>query len=113
MAFTLARWFTPATEANAPEDDFVREDILSAVAQATIVAVSGKTTMVKTPKGIVAIEAKSVQGCPIVDFDFVEDGRWNHIRFWMNASSVKSLGDILRTKPRGNFDDLFVYGGRA
>lgn len=105
-AFTLARWFTAPVNANGSHDDVQREEVLSEVYQASIVAVSGSTTMVKTPNGVVAIERKA----DLVDFDYVADTTWTHIRFWMNASSVKDLGHVLRSKPRGDFDSLFTHG---
>lgn len=48
------------------------------------------------------------QGCKLVLFDHVQNDRWVHQQFWMNATSVGDLGDRLRALPRVSFDALFV-----
>lgn len=107
-AFSLARWFQMERYANRPEDDFVREEILTEVYQAERVAVSGKTVLVKTPNGACMIERRDVDGSPLVFFDYVENARWTRTNFWMNASSVRDLGERLRSVPTGDFNALFI-----
>jgi hypothetical protein len=112
-AFKLARWFTQADYVNGPEDGMdetgmtARERILADLYHAERVAVHGDTVLVKTPNGACMIERETVEGCELVTFDYVEDARWTHTAFWMNASSVTGLGDHLRTVPRAEFNDLF------
>lgn len=105
--FDLARWFDIPIDANS-EDHPAREEILGAVWQATAVGVAGGRVIVKTPLGACIMERAEIQGCPVVMFDHVCDDRWTRTRFWMNASSVKELGERLRQLPRAPFDALFV-----
>lgn len=108
-AFALARWFQPERYANRPEDDFVREEILGDLYAATTVAVhTDGTTLVRTPNGAAMVEAYDDRGAPLVRFDYVRHDRWERTAFDMNASSVRHLGDHLRTLPRVPFDELFV-----
>jgi hypothetical protein len=108
-AFALARWFQPERFANRPEDDYVRDEILNDLYDAEAVAVRGDTVLVRTAKGACMIEKRDV-GCKsaLVDFDYVSSERWERTAFWMNESSVRDLGEALRSKPRADFDAIFV-----
>jgi hypothetical protein len=109
--FTLARWFQRETMANRPEDDFVREEVLSEVYRASAVGVTrSKTVFVRTPSGVCAIERKNIQGSPMLEFDFVENERWQRTMFWMNLSSLPGLGDYLRSVQRVDPNELFLQG---
>lgn len=112
-AFTLARWFTNPVQANGPASKFTREDVLHEVYKADKIGVRDGVVIARCPKGVAIIETTVVQGAKLVEFDYVEDNRWARTTFWMNASSVKDLGNILRGLPRASFDDLFVYGETA
>lgn len=110
-AFALARWFQPAHPVNGSADDEERERILNEVSNATHVALrktdTGETeVLVKTPGGACMIETADSPAA-LVMFDFVEDTNWRRTKFWMNASSVATLGDKLREVPRADFNDLF------
>jgi hypothetical protein len=107
-AFALARWFQPERYADRPEDDFVREEILSEVYNAEACAVHDGTVLVRTPSGACCIEKIDADGSPLVTFDYVSNTNWTRTKFWMNASSVRDLGDRLRAVPRASFDALFV-----
>lgn len=107
--FALARWFQPERFANRPEDDFVRDEILNDLYDAEAVAVCGDTVLVRTAKGACMIEKRDA-GCrsALVNFDYVSNERWERTSFWMNESSVRDLGETLRSKPRADFDAIFV-----
>lgn len=112
-AFALARWFAPERYVNRPEDDFVREEVLTEIWNAEAVATSreagGKVTVwVRTPNGAAAIETRLVDESPLVVFDFVRNDRWERTNFWMNPSSVAVLGARLRNVPRVTADEIFV-----
>jgi hypothetical protein len=98
--FSLARWFDSPHDASGPQDDAARERVLDDVMHATLVAVNGDEVLVRTPTGACHIEVVEQQGVDLVMFDHVEDGRWNRVRFWMNASSVVDVGRALRAAPR-------------
>lgn len=104
--FALARWFQPERYADRPEDDFVREEVLSEVYRAEAVAVHDGVVLVRTPSGACSIECDDERG--LVTFDYMTNASWSRTRFWMNKSSVSDLGDILRAAPRVDFDSLFV-----
>jgi hypothetical protein len=104
--FALARWFDIPVEASGPYDDEKREEILGDVYDATVVGVSGNKVIARTPLGACIMEA--TENGQLVEFDHAHDGLWKRTRFWMNASSVRHLGDHLRTLPRRPFDELFV-----
>lgn len=106
-AFALARWFQSSRYVNRPEDDFVREEVLAEVwnAEAVGIAEDG-TVFVRTPHGACAIE--KITEAQIVNFDYVENDRWTRTTFWMNASSVRSLGERLRSVPRESADAIFL-----
>ena len=94
--FALSQWFLRPDEANGPGDDCVRESILSDVYQFSVFGIFGGKVAVRTPNGRALIEARKVGGSPIVEFDYVPNGQARRIVFWMNADSVKDLGDRLR-----------------
>lgn len=119
--FSLARWFQAPEDISGadapigPDGMDARERILSDLyRRARKVAVKtsdidGKvTTLVVTDVGAAMIEVGGDVPEGMVVFDYVENARWGRKRFWMNASSVKTLGDHLRTLPRADFDALFV-----
>lgn len=108
IAFTLARWFQMERYANRPEDDFVRDEILNDLYAAEAVAVSGDSLLVRTPNGACFVERKTVDGAPLVMFDYVWNERWERTNFWMNASSVEHLGEHLLAVPRADFDSIFA-----
>lgn len=111
MSFSLARWFTESVNADKPEYEFLREELLQEeVYKATHVGVSKDKVIVKTPHGVAMVELKTVKGCKLMVFDFVRDDKWERYNFWYNLSSVKDLGDYFRTLPRVSFNDLFLYG---
>lgn len=107
-AFSLARWFNIPADASGPYDDEVREEILSDLyANAKAVGVLEGKTFVQTEKGAAIIEPHADYP-EVVVFDYVENRRWRRVSFWMNASSVSDLGEVLRSVPRRPFDELFV-----
>lgn len=106
-AFSLARWFQPERYANRPEDDFLREEILNDLYHAQAVAVQGDSTLVRTPLGACCIEPHPQQEGLLV-FDYVSNERWERTSFWMNRSSVRDLGDVLRAASRADYDAIFV-----
>lgn len=111
-AFTLARWFAGSSDIIGPEHKFRREELLNEVHSADAVGVAGdgKTVAARCPSGVCIMERATIKGCPVVVFDFAQDGRWARERFFMNASSVEGLGRELRQLPRVPFDRLFVHG---
>jgi hypothetical protein len=105
-AFDLARWFTIPEDASGAGDDFIREDILGDLyANARAVGIHEGTVLVETERGMAMIERDPRD---IVVFDYVENDRWRRVRFWMNASSVRDLGERLRALPRRPFDEMFT-----
>lgn len=113
--FSLARWFQAPVNANGADEEIgedgmdTRERILSDLYRATAIAIHDDGTVLAiTPNGAAMIEKKDVDGCALVVFEYVRNDRWGKTQFWMNASSVKGLGDYLRSLPRRPFDALFV-----
>lgn len=109
-AFSLAQWFDIPKECNAADEDFLREEVLTEAHNFVAYGVSGDLVLLKTPRGRVLCSAKTVSGCPIVEFDWVESGRWSRRTFWMNQSSVADLSAKLKASPdkRRPFDELFI-----
>lgn len=105
----ISRFFMKPAELNKPED-FLREDLLSEAFKAQKVAVKSDGTGVAfvTDNWVVLADTKIVNGVKIVEFDFISrTARSLRYAFFMNASSVKSLGDLLRTLPRFDYNDIF------
>ena len=99
-AYALAAWFIGARDVSGPEGDFLREEILNSVEfQFTQWSSENGVTMVRTPEWRVVIEVDAKHGEKVLWFDCVQHGRWNRVRFWMNAHSVAGLGDTLRAAP--------------
>ena len=105
-AFALGQWFTEGR----PADEFAREELLGKAFQATAFGVHKDAVIMRVPGGRMIAEKRTVQGAPIVFFEYCEDGRWGKTTFWFNASSVSNLGDHLRAHPelRVSFDSIFV-----
>lgn len=110
-AFSMAQWYTHAEEANEPEDEVAREEILSKCYKFQRFGVHKDTVILDLgPEGRVLIDIQTNQGCKICYFDYVPRGRWVHTKFWFNASSVADLGEALRKSPekRVSFMEIFV-----
>lgn len=107
-AFALAQWFTDGQ----PADEFTREDLLGKCFQATAFGVHGDTVIMRVPGGRMIAEKRTVQGAPLVFFEYCDDVHWGKTTFWFNASSVAELGDWLRARPqlRVSFDSIFING---
>lgn len=112
----LARWFENPRDVSGNADDFEREELLRDVYAADRVACRGDEVLVRTPLGACIITRTVEQGCALVWFDHVSNGRWARRSFWYNAHSVKGLGERLRAlqaeqREQGitpTFDALFV-----
>jgi hypothetical protein len=106
---SLAQWYQMPTRADEPHQGLVREGILQEAYAFTAFGVAENRVLLRTPSGRVLCETVEVDGCKLVWFDYVPDGRWTRTRFWMNASSVASLGNMLRQKrdKRQTFDSIF------
>lgn len=107
-AYALARWFDIPRDASGPCDDLTRELVLDDVMHATAVAVSGDDVLARTPLGACMMRTNDDDTCPLVFFDHVRNDRWTRVTFWMNASSVRDIGNALRLAPRASLDDLFT-----
>jgi hypothetical protein len=109
-AYSLAQWFDMPRDCNASHSDEIRERILNEAYQFTAFGVFENEVLLKTPNGRVLCTAKKIQGCSVVEFDWVETRKWARVTFWMNESSVKDLGEKIRKSPekRCSFDELFV-----
>jgi hypothetical protein len=98
-----------------PSDDHTRGLVLSQAFDFLTWAVKGDQVIIKSRQGRVLLTAKENQGSKIVDLRFVPDqvgpaSNWNcAVMFWMNADSLSSLSDRLRTNPehRVLFHEIF------
>lgn len=110
-AMAMAQWFTTPDYVNKPEAKEAREDLIGKAYQATEVAVSSdRCVLMRVPGGRMMAQVKTVKGCEIVEFDYVEDGRWVHYNFWFNKSSVADLGQKLRFVKRVSFESILFNG---
>lgn len=121
--FGLARWFDEARYANAPEDNYIRENVLNDIENFEAVgelSLDAPTTLkhyiVRTPLGAATIQHvttyEDYNDVDLVVFDHVRNDRWERIDFWFNASSVSDLLDRLEAAPHVNADSLFIGGTR-
>lgn len=102
----LAKLFMDSTPINGAcgGEEELREKFYSDLYKATAVATDGKTTYVDTPKFVAIITVKD----NIVDFDIItKDDTMLKYNFFFNKSSVKDLGNYLRTVKRVDMKDFF------
>lgn len=102
----LAALFMAPREATEEERDL----ILSVAHEFRAYAVDGKTVVMATRWGRVVAEAVDHQGAPLVWFDWYPQDRAERVRFWVNAATVRDLGESLRRRPeaRVRFDQLMT-----
>jgi hypothetical protein len=108
----LAVWFglaTPIHPCTGSDGEATRDRILASVYAFRAFGVSGRTVIIDGPKGRTLIERKMAKGCPVVVFTHNDRGTWKLSTFWMNASSVRDLGDLLRASPAKRIDFMTLY----
>lgn len=108
-ASIFARWFMKGDSIDGPEQDMEREIWLANLYKFTEYGVSEKSVALKFPGGRAILEVKEVQGCKMIDIDCISDNKWLKKTFWMNASSLKDLSDMIKTHPerKVSFDSIF------
>ena len=85
-------------------EEELREKFYSDLYRATAVATDGETTFADTSKSVAIITVKD----NIVDFDIItKDDTMLKYNFFFNKSSVKDLGNHLRTVKRVDMKDFF------
>ena len=102
----LAKMFMDSTSINGAYgvEEELREKFYSELYKATAVATDGETTFVDTPEFVAIITVKD----NIVDFDIItKDDIMVKYNFFFNKSSVKDLGNYLRTVKRVDMKDFF------
>lgn len=107
-AFDLARWFQGPRDVSSatPACDEKREETLSECYKASKAAVSGSEILFRVSDGVVS--AVCDPGSEVVQFTRVYDDSWDIISFWMNKSSVRDLGALVRSRaiPRVDIDNI-------
>ncbi len=81
------------------DDETQREEILASLKSVTHYAVFENFVLIRTVKGRCLLEKRNVEGAPMVGFMYKEHNKKESVAFWYNASSVKDLGEALRTVP--------------
>lgn len=99
----LARLFTePRNVSN--DDDPANEDIrlaaLQAASEPLVVASLGGKVGVISKRGILHFESSETLGAEIIEVTWLPAVSTEHFRFWMNRSSLKEIGEILRKAPK-------------
>ena len=92
----LTKLFMDTTPINGAcgDEEELREKFYSELYKATAVATDGETTFVDTPEFVAIITVKD----NIVDFDIItKDDIMLKYNFFFNKSSVRDLGNHLRT----------------
>lgn len=105
----LSGWFAAPEMANGPEQDHIRDDILEKCFKCTAWAARGDAVIMRVDGGVVVAQVDQPLK-DLVKFDYNQFPQIRRVQFWMNKSSVKDLGDHLRTLPllRVDFDSLFL-----
>lgn len=104
----LAKLFMDSTSINGAcgGEEELREKFYSELYKATAVATDGETTYVDTPKFVAIITVYERDN--IVNFDIItKDDTMLKYNFFFNKSSVKDLGNYLRTVKRVDMKDFF------
>ena len=102
----LAKLFMNSTSINGAcgDEEELREKFYSDLYKATAVATDGETTYVDTPKFVAIITVKA----NIVDFDIItKDDTMLKYNFFFNKSSIRDLGNYLRTVKRVDMKYFF------
>ena len=104
----LTKLFMDTTPINGAcgDEEELREKFYSELYKATAVATDGETTYVDTPKFVAIITVYEHDN--IVNFDIItKDDIMVKYNFFFNKSSVKDLGNYLRTVKRVDMKDFF------
>jgi len=103
------RFFRIPVDLNKPED-FMREDLIAEAFKAHKVAVNKNGTSVAfiMDNWIGLAHTQILNDVKVVEFDFISRGETPlRYSFFMNATSVKALGDLFRKLPRFDYDEIF------
>lgn len=95
---------------DASEDDYLREMLLTEAFNSKMVAVDTNNNITAFISNLYIVFARIETVCGIKTVSFYFIGREKEIKnyhFFMNASSVKDLGNYLRTVKRVNMDEVF------
>jgi len=103
----LAQLFIQAEEAA----EFEREEIINKVTESNLVrfGIFSDTVVMELKDGRMIAESRTIEGCPIVEFDWYPNDRVIRKHFWFNASSVKNIGEMLRNnqQKKAEFNAIF------
>ena len=106
----LAKLFMNSTSINGAcgDEEELREKFYSELYKATAVATDEETTFVDTPEFVAIITVYTHDNNKLVDFDIItKDDIMLKYNFFFNKSSVKDLGNYLRTVKRVDMKDFF------
>ena len=105
--FKLMQLFVGTRKANnADMDGFTREDVLSDLyVKSNLVSVKDNVTLVHMSDGSrVLLERRD----KLINVTYLPSYTLDVVEFWMNASSLETLGNKLRMLPRGDFDTMLI-----